>query len=67
MLLSFLFIGLQSFSQTNTQKITGKIINKTTGEPVTGVSLSVKNTNNVTLSDVAGNFAINAKPTKQSS
>src|SRR5665213_235561 len=61
MLLSFLFIGLQSFSQTSTQKITGKIINKTTGSPVAGASISVKNTNNATLSDVAGNFAINAK------
>ncbi|HEY5369964.1 MAG TPA: SusC/RagA family TonB-linked outer membrane protein, partial [Hanamia sp.] len=61
MLLSFLFIGLQSFSQTSTQKITGKIINKTTGAPVADASISVKNTNNATLSDVAGNFAINAK------
>ena len=60
-LLSFLFIGVQSFSQTSTRKITGKIINKTTGEPVSGASISVKSTANKTLSDIAGNFAINAK------
>jgi TonB-linked SusC/RagA family outer membrane protein len=60
-LLSFLFIGVQSFSQTSTRKITGKIINKTTGEPVSGASISVKSTTNTTLSDIAGNFAINAK------
>ena len=62
MLLAFLFIGMQSFSQTSTRKITGKIINKTTGEPVSRVSISVKNTANATLSDIAGNFAINANP-----
>ena len=61
MLLSFLFMGVQSFSQTSMRKITGKIINKTTGEPVSGASISVKNTANATLSDIAGNFAINAK------
>src|SRR5665811_1633230 len=62
MLLSFLFIGMQSFSQISTGKITGKIINKTTGEPIPGASISVKNSVNATLSDIAGNFAINAKP-----
>ena len=61
MLLSFLLIGMQSFSQTGTRKITGKIVNKATGEPISGASISVKNTDNTTLSDVAGNFAINAK------
>jgi TonB-linked SusC/RagA family outer membrane protein len=62
MLLSFLIIGVQSFSQTSTRKITGKIINKTTREPISGVSISVKNTASATLSDIAGNFAINANP-----
>ena len=61
MLLSFLLIGMQSFSQTGTRKITGKIVNKATGEPISGASISVKNTDNTTLSDIAGNFAINAK------
>ncbi|MDE3144262.1 MAG: TonB-dependent receptor [Bacteroidota bacterium] len=60
-LLSFLFMGVQSFSQTGARKITGKIVNKTTGEPVFGASISVKNTANATTSDMTGNFAINAK------
>ena len=61
MLLYFLFMGMQSFSQTSVRKITGKIINKTNGEPISGASISVKNTANATLSDIAGNFAIDAK------
>ncbi len=60
-LLSFLFMGVQTYSQTGERKITGKIVNKTTGEPVVGASISVKNTSNATISDDAGNFAINAK------
>ena len=51
MLLFFLSMSMQSFSQTGTRKITGKVVNKTTGEPVSGASISVKNTANVTLSD----------------
>jgi hypothetical protein len=40
MLLSFLIIGVQSFSQTSTRKITGKIINKTTREPILPLMLT---------------------------
>ncbi|HXS57441.1 MAG TPA: TonB-dependent receptor [Hanamia sp.] len=61
MTLFFLFTGMQGFSQTGIRKITGKVINKTTGEAVSGASILVKNTTNSTLSDISGNFAINAK------
>jgi TonB-dependent starch-binding outer membrane protein SusC len=61
MTLFFLFAGMQGFSQTGSRKITGKVINKTTGEAVPGASILVKNTTNSTLSDINGNFAINAK------
>ncbi len=61
MILLFLFMCIQAFSQNTMRQITGKIINKTTGEPVPGASISVKNTTQATLSDIAGNFAINAK------
>lgn len=60
-LLSFLLMGVQSFSQTGLRKITGKIVNKTTGEPVLGASISVKNSKSATTSDLTGNFSINAK------
>ncbi|MGN6801911.1 MAG: SusC/RagA family TonB-linked outer membrane protein [Ginsengibacter sp.] len=60
-LLSFLFISLQGFSQTSARKITGKVLSKTTGEPISGASISVKNTTNATLSDSEGHFSITAK------
>src|SRR5690242_12679410 len=60
-LLSFLFISLQCFSQTSARKITGKVLSKTTGEPISGASISVKNTTNATLSDSGGHFSITAK------
>ena len=59
--LFFLFICVQSFSQTAARKITGKVVNKTTGVPIAGASISVKNSANATLSDSQGNFAITAK------
>lgn len=58
--LAFLFVSLQSFPQSSMRKITGKVVNKTTGEPISGASISVKNTTNATLSDNTGNFTINA-------
>ncbi|OIQ97988.1 TonB-dependent receptor SusC precursor [mine drainage metagenome] len=60
-LLSFLLMGVQSFSQTGARKITGKIINKVTGEPILGASISVKNTATATTTNATGNFTINAK------
>lgn len=61
MLLSLLLMGAQGFSQNDARKITGKVINKTTGEPLSGASITVKNTGNATISDMAGNFTIAVK------
>lgn len=58
LLLSFLFLSVQSFSQTGSRKITGKITDKKSGDAIVGASITVKGTQNVTVSGSTGEFSI---------
>ncbi len=62
LLVSFLIFQsflLQTFGQGGA--ITGKVTNKSTGEPLSGVTVIVKGTNNGTKSDGNGNFSLTAQ------
>lgn len=52
--------GYAQNPQTGTRKITGKITDKASGEPVAGVTVSVRNSKNSVSTDKDGVFAINA-------
>ena len=56
-----LFATVQIVAQTGVRKITGKISDKSTGEPVVGASISIKGTANTITSGNAGEFSIYAK------
>ncbi len=57
-ILLVLFCGIISFAQSNRGKITGSIINKSTGERLTNANISVTPGNYGTVSDSIGNFII---------
>lgn len=60
-LISILFmLGFfcQAWAQ-NTIQVTGKVTRKSTGEPLSGASVTVKGTSNGTTTNDAGNFSIN--------
>lgn len=53
-------VNTNTFAQT--AKLEGRIINQRTSEPVTGATVTVKNTKRTTIADDAGKFSINASP-----
>ncbi|MDB5228758.1 MAG: hypothetical protein JWN78_2951 [Bacteroidota bacterium] len=61
LVLSISLYAAVCFSQT---KITGKIIDKLTSEPLPGANITEENTNNGAVSDSAGNFSIELKDKK---
>lgn len=54
--LLFLILGQHSFAQTGT--ITGKVSAETSGEPLSGVTITNKKTGKATVTNAAGNFSI---------
>lgn len=57
-LLSLLvFLG---FSQAQAQTVSGKVTDGTTGEGIPGVNILIKNTTSGTISDVEGNYSLEA-------
>jgi TonB-dependent outer membrane receptor, SusC/RagA subfamily, signature region len=60
MLLSCLTMQLFFFHVSAQERIvTGKVTNRTTGEPLPGATVTLKNTSQATQSDANGNFTIN--------
>ena len=58
------FLILQSFffqAFAQTEVISGRVSNKSNGEPLSGATVSVKGTTTATKTDASGNFTINAK------
>ncbi|MES2645946.1 MAG: TonB-dependent receptor [Bacteroidota bacterium] len=47
---------------TKTSKISGKLVSKSKGEPVAGATITIKGTNEIALTDAAGNYTIQAAP-----
>ncbi len=62
--IGFIFILIFPFDgiAQNNGTIRGKVINKSTGEPVIGVNIQLKGTNNGNATDLDGKFEISAKP-----
>lgn len=63
-----LFIALFIFSATafaQRGKIEGKITDAKTGQPLTGVSVLIKNSNKGVATDVDGRYVVNAEPGKK--
>jgi TonB-linked SusC/RagA family outer membrane protein len=58
LLLSFLLLSSQSFSQNSSKKITGKITDKKNGEAIVGASIAVRGTQNIVTSGSNGEFSI---------
>ncbi len=56
-LLSFTFFTLSSQSQ-----ISGKVLDKSNGEPLIGVSILIENTSDGVITDIDGNYNISLKP-----
>lgn len=52
-------VGLQA--QNAVIKVTGKIVNAATGDPVINATINVKGTKDFTVSDAVGNFSINVE------
>jgi TonB-linked SusC/RagA family outer membrane protein len=62
LLLTVIFFPLLSFAQENSVKITGKVIDEKTQEPVIGASISLAGSKKTgTASDVDGNFSLVVK------
>ncbi len=64
-LMALLAVLTGTMAQNNTQ-VTGKVTRKTTGEPLAGVSVSVKGTSVYTTTNEAGDFTISAPATNAS-
>ena len=50
--------GLSAWAQTGRVTVQGKVISKTDGEPLLGVTIAEKGTTNGTITDLDGNFSI---------
>ena len=61
--LLFLIISFGTFSFAQTGKITGKVINSKTGEPMIGVTITLKGTKKGAQSDLNGNYSISGLST----
>ena len=55
-----ILVALPSFAQKN--PLSGRVLNKQTGEVLSGATVSVKGTNVSVVSDAKGRFSINAQP-----
>jgi TonB-linked SusC/RagA family outer membrane protein len=63
LLWGFLFvflIGTNTYAQTTT--VQGTVVSQRTAEPVSGATITVKNTSRTAVADMAGKFSINASP-----
>ncbi len=60
-LLAFLLLSTQIFAQTNERKITGRVTDATTGQPVASASIAVKGRQNTVISTSDGRFVITAR------
>lgn len=58
-LLSLLLSSVDGYSQTNARKITGKVSDES-GEPLIGANIQIKGTSEGTITDLDGNFELNA-------
>ena len=58
LLIAFAWIGLQSFAQID---ITGKVVDKETGEGLIGASVIIQGTTIGTITDANGNFSISVR------
>ncbi len=59
----FLIVQLfffEAFAQT--EAVSGKVTDKSSGEPLSGATITVKGSQTGTKTDANGNFTINAKP-----
>lgn len=54
------FVSTTAFTQA--AKLNGTVVSQRTSEPITGVTITVKNTNRYAVSDKAGKFTIEAPP-----
>ena len=57
-LLAFLFYAFTGHAQTNTTLLTGKVVDES-GEPLAGVTVTLKNKKTGTISDLNGSFKLN--------
>lgn len=64
LLLSVFFLALVSFSEAQTIKLTGKILNEK-NEPLVGVSINIVGTEGGAISNVDGGFSLNLIPGKK--
>ena len=55
-----LMMGNGLLAQNIPQKVTGKVLNATTGEPVINATVTIKGTNTSTVTDAFGSFSISA-------
>lgn len=60
-----LLFGLLNSVSAQTRPVKGKITDKSTGENLVGVSVSIKNTSTGTMTDAQGNFSINVTAAAQ--
>src|SRR5688572_27652882 len=58
--LSFLLLAGHVTAQTAPLKISGKVVNKNNGEPVANATVTIKGTKTFVISDISGNFSIDA-------
>jgi TonB-linked SusC/RagA family outer membrane protein len=62
---SFCWLLLQghiAFAQDGDRRISGRVVDKATGEPLQGVTISLRKGGAATTSDVGGNFSIQVRP-----
>jgi TonB-dependent starch-binding outer membrane protein SusC len=59
--LSFLLLAGHVVAQTAPLKISGKVVNKNNGEPVANATVTIKGTKTFVISDINGNFSIDAE------
>lgn len=62
LLLLLLFFTIQIFAQSSVGKISGKVINAASGQPLEGASLTLATTGNIVAADQNGLFSFNKIP-----
>src|SRR5262245_30259916 len=58
----FLLVGLVGRAWSQNIQVTGKVTRKSTGEPLSGATVSVKGTTTATTTNDTGSFTISIKP-----